>query len=267
MNHSPKPRRLLDQVRDVIRLKHYSYRTEQTYIAWIRRYILFHGKRHPKEMGTTEVEAFLTHLAVQRHVSASTQNQALSALLFLYRHVLQITLDERIEAIRAKRSRYLPTVLTTEETRTLLSHTSGDCGLVLKLLYGSGLRLKEGLQLRVKDLDFGQHQILVQDGKGGKSRTTPMPKKMIEPLQQHLKRVHNRHQHDLKNGHGSVYLPYALERKYPNADRQWIWQFAFPSQGLSTDPRSGIIRRHHIHESTIQKRLKRAVREAEIQRK
>ncbi|MEO1521603.1 MAG: integron integrase [Cyanobacteria bacterium J06633_2] len=258
-----RPKKLLDQVRDAIRLKHYSYRTEQTYVGWIRRYILFHDKRHPKDMGNEDVEAFLTHLAVDGNVSASTQNQALSALLFLYRHVLHQELGQ-LDAVRAKRSRYLPTVLTKGETRSVLQHVSGAPGLVINVLYGSGLRLSEGLRLRIKDLDFAQHQIIVRDAKGSESRVTMLPDTLVAPLQKHLQKVKRLHQLDLNQGYGSVYLPFALERKYPHADRSWSWQFIFPSINRSRDPRSGIVRRHHLHESTVQKSLKLAVRMARI---
>ncbi len=254
-----RPKKLLDQVRDAIRLKHYSYRTEQAYVTWIRRYILFHNKQHPKEMGYAEIEAFLTSLAVDGQVSASTQNQALSALLFLYRYVLKQEFDTPLDAVRAKRSRYLPTVLTKDEVRTVLQRVSGVQGLVLKVLYGSGLRLTEGLQLRVKDMDFAQRQIVVRDAKGQKSRLTMLPSSLIESLQIHLQQVRQLHHRNLDQGYGAVYLPFALERKYPNADRSWIWQFIFPSPSRSPDPRSGIVRRHHLHESGIQRSLKSAV--------
>jgi integron integrase len=262
-----RPRKLLDQVRDVIRLKHYSYQTEKSYVAWIRRYILFHNKQHPKEMGVPEIETFLTHLAVSENVSASTQNQALSALLFLYQSVLKQPLDDSINAIRAKRSKYLPTVLTKTEVRAVLNHSSGTFQLVHKLLYGTGLRLNEALRLRVKDLDFAHRQIVVRDVKGNESRITMLPESLIEPLQHHLQNVKRLHELDLDQGYGSVFLPFALERKYPNADRAWIWQFVFPSVGRSRDPRSGIVRRHHLHETGIQKSLKRAVFAAQIEKR
>ncbi|MBE9138637.1 integron integrase [Nodosilinea sp. LEGE 07088] len=258
-----RPRKLLDQVRDAIRLKHYSYRTEQTYVGWIRRYILFHNKQHPKDMGGAEVKAFLTHLAVEGHVSASTQNQAFSALLFLYRNVLNQELAA-LDAVRAKRSNYLPTVLTKGEVRSVLQHLSGVHGLVIRVLYGSGLRLNEGLSLRVKDIDFAQRQIVARDTKGNESRVTMLPDSLIEPLQEHLRKVKRLHQLDLDQGYGSVYLPFALERKYPHADRAWIWQFVFPSPGRSRDPRSGVIRRHHLHESGVQRSLKQAVQVAQL---
>ena len=216
-----RPRKLLDQVRDAIRLKHYSYRTEQSYVGWIRRYILFHSKQHPKDMGGAEVEAFLTHLAVERHVSASTQNQAFSALLFLYRNVLNQDLGA-LDAVRAKRSNYLPTVLTKGEVRSVLENISGVHGLVIRVLYGSGLRLSEGLSLRIKDIDFAQRQIVARDTKGNESRVTMLPDSLIEPLQEHLRKVKRLHQLDLDQGYGSVYLPFALERKYPHADRAWM---------------------------------------------
>jgi integron integrase len=262
----PQPPKLLEQVRTALRLKHYSYKTEQTYVQWIRRYILFHNKRHPKDMGAVEVEAFLSHLAVQEQVAASTQNVAFSAILFLYREILQTPL-ENIQALRAKPSRYLPTVLTPEEARQIIRYLSGEYRLVGQLLYGSGLRISEVLRLRIKDLDFGQHQIVVRDSKGQQGRVTPLPDQVIEPLQEHLTRVQRRHQHDLDHGYGTVELPYALQRKYPNAERQWVWQYVFPSQGLSQDPRSGIVRRHHLHESSVQRSLKEAVRAVGIQKK
>lgn len=218
-------------------------------------------------MGVPEIEAFLTHLAVSEQVAASTQNQALSALLFLYQAVLKLPLDESIDASRAKRSKYLPTVLSKAEVRAVLQETSGVIQLLLKLLYGSGLRLSEGLRLRVKDLDFAHRQIVVRDVKGNESRVTMLPDSLIEPLQQHLKKVKRLHQQDLDQGYGSVFLPFALERKYPNADRAWIWQFVFPAIGRSRDPRTGVVRRHHLHESGVQKAIKRAATIAQIHKR
>jgi len=267
MQAEPRPKKLLDQVRDAVRLKHYSYRTEQTYVQWIRRYILFHDKRHPQEMGVPEIEAFLTYLAVQEQVAASTQNQALSALLFLYRHVLQLPLDERIDAIRAKSSRKLPTVLTPEEVRAVIQHMSGVHRLIVQLLYGSGLRLREAMQLRIKDLDFPQSQIVVRDAKGQESRLTMLPNSVQIPLKEHLQQVKRIHQQDLNLGYGAVTLPFALARKYPNANRQWVWQFVFPASTRCKDPRSGAIVRFHLHESGLQKAVKRAVRQAGIQKR
>jgi integron integrase len=258
MEHRPK--RLLDHVRDAIRLKHYSIRTEESYVTWIKRYILFHNKRHPKEMTTAEIEAFLTHLAVQQNVAASTQNQALSALLFLYRDVLKTPLDLPIAAIRAKKPKRLPMVLTKEETLTVIARLPGTQRLMAKLLYGGGLRLMECLRLRVKDLDFAQHQIIVRDGKGMEDRLTMLPDSLIGPLQEHLSHVEHLHAQDVAQGLGSVYLPYALERKYPRAGRLWIWQYVFPSDRLSKDPRTGITRRHHASESGLQKAVSQAGR-------
>ncbi len=262
----PNSKKLLDRVRDAIRLKHYSIRTEEAYVNWIKRYIFFHDVRHPAEMGAAEVEAFLTHLAVKENVAASTQNQALSALLFLYREVLHQDLGP-IDALRAKKPKRLPTVLTKEEVHRVLGHLSGIHQLMAKLLYGSGLRLMECLRLRVKDLDFAQRAILVRDGKGEKDRVTMLPESLVAPLQDHLRSVKRLHEEDLVRGFGAVYLPYALERKYPNANREWIWQYVFPSRRLSVDPRSGVVRRHHLHESGLQKAVRAAARAAEIPKK
>ncbi|MEN9265431.1 MAG: integron integrase [Thermostichales cyanobacterium BF4_bins_65] len=230
----------------------------------MRRFILFHHKRHPREMGGEEINAFLTHLAVEEKVAASTQNQALSALLFLYREVLHLELDLDLDAVRAKRSRYLPTVLTPEEVKVVIVHLSGIHRLVVQLLYGSGLRLTEAQQLRVKDVDFAQCQLAIRNSKGMESRVTMLPETLVQPLQEHLLWVRRQHQEDLEQGYGSVYLPFALERKYPNAEREWIWQFVFPAERLSQDPRSGITRRHHLHESGLQRAIKQAVHKAGI---
>jgi integron integrase len=259
-----RPKKLLDQVRGAIQRKHYSLSTEQTYVSWIKRYILFHKKRHPKEMGSAEIEAFLTHLAVDQNVAASTQNQALSALLFLYREVLKQELDGPIDALRAKRPKRLPVVLTREETLKIIGYLSGMHRLMAKLLYGSGLRLMECLRLRVKDLDFAQHQIIVRDGKGMEDRITMLPDSLVPSLQEHLQRVKRLHEQDLAAGYGSVYLPFALERKYRDASQEWGWQYVFPSSRLSQDPRSGITRRHHMHQSSLQKAIKKAVQLAGI---
>ena len=255
-----RPRKLLDQVRDAIRLKHYSIRTEESYIVWIRRYIFFHNKQHPSELGSVAIEAFLTHLAVDRKVAASTQNQALSALLFLYRDVLKTPLELHIDAIRAKKPKRLPTVLTKEETVKVIECLSGTQRLMAKLLYGSGLRLMECLRLRVKDLDFAQRQIVVRDGKGMEDRVTMLPESLILPLQEHLSHVKRLHAQDVAQRVGPVYLPFALERKYPHAGRLWIWQYVFPSDRLSKDPRTEIIRRHHTSESGLQKAVPHAAR-------
>jgi len=259
MNPQGKSKKLLDQVRDALRVKHYAYRTEKAYIFWIRRYILFHGKRHPKDMGVKEIQAFLTHLAVNRNVSASTQNQALNALIFLYKKILYIDLTDPIDAVRARRPSRLPVVLSKQEALRVIGLISGEPQLVVKLLYGSGLRLMESLRLRVKDIDFAMNQILVRHGKGGKDRVTVLPGNIREPLQAHLTRVRAVHENDLSRGYGHVNLPGALARKYPTASRQWAWQFVFPSRSLCNDPRSGEVRRHHLHESCVRKALKKAV--------
>jgi len=262
-----RPKKLLEQVRETLRLKHYSIRTEEAYVHWIKRFILFHNKRHPLEMGLPEIQAFLTHLAVKERVAASTQNQALAAILFLYREVLHKELEGSIEAIRARRPKRLPTVLTKEEVSRLLNCMTGTHQLMAKLLYGSGLRLIECVRLRVKDLDFPNRAIIVRDGKGEKDRVTVLPDSLIHPLQEHLRWVKSLHEEDLAKGYGSVYLPYALARKYPNADREWIWQYVFPSKRLSVDPRTGIVRRHHISESSLQKAVREAARRAGINKR
>lgn len=258
------PTRLLDQVREQIRLRHYSIRTEQAYVSWIKRYILFHDKKHPKDMDKAEIEAFLTYLAKDLNVSSSTQNQAFNALLFLYNQVLHKSLDDKINAIRAKKPRRLPTVMTNEEAMKVVKGLSGSNKLMAKLLYGSGLRLMECLRLRVKDIDFGMNQIMVRDGKGKIDRVTLLPESAKLKLIEHLERVKTVHENDLSQGYGKVYLPYALSRKYPNANRDWGWQYVFPSKSLSKDPRTGEIRRHHIHENSLQKAVKKAVRLARI---
>jgi integron integrase len=245
----PPPKKLLDQVRDVIRVKHYSYKTEKSYVNWIKRYIFHHNKRHPQEMGSKEIEEFLTYLAVNQNVAASTQNQALHAILFLYRDVLRQELDLKVDAVRAKRSQYLPTVLSKEEVLAIIGNLPGTYQLVAKILYGTGLRLTEVLQLRVKDIDFVHCQIVVRDTKGMESRVTMLPNSVEEDLKVHLQQVRLQHQQDLTQGYGSVYLPFALERKYPHAGYEWIWQHVFPSDRISKDPRTGIVRRHYLHES------------------
>ena len=263
---TPAKLRLLDHVREVLRRKHYSLRTEQSYVDWIKRFILFHGKRHPAEMGRVEVTAFLTHLAVERNVAASTQNQALSAILFLYRNVLEQELEWVEGFERPKRPARLPVVLTSEEARAVLGQLEGAKWLMASLLYGSGLRLMECLRLRVKDIDFGYGQILVRDGKGAKDRVTVLPGTLTEPLKAHLDKVRALHQRDLEAGYGEVSLPYALERKYPRAPREWAWQYVFPSRKLSSDPRSGAIRRHHLDEDVLQRAVKAAARIADVRK-
>ena len=258
------PKKLLDQVRETIRRKHYSRSTEKTYVLWIKRFILFHQKRHPLEMGEREIEAFLTSLAIQGEVAASTQNQAFNALLFLYRHVLHKGLEESIQAVRAKRPQRLPTVLSREEARRVIAAMEGVEKLVVQVLYGGGLRLMECLRLRVKDIDFKLNQMVVHDGKGQKSRRTMLPEAIQEPLQIHLRRVRILHQADLKKGYGRVVLPGALARKYPRAETEWGWQYVFPAKTMYQEKETGKRRRHPIHSSQIQRALKRAVATAGI---
>jgi integron integrase len=258
-----KPR-LLDQVREQIRLKHYSIRTERVYCEWVRRFIRFHNYRHPLEMGAAEVEAFLSDLAVRRDVSASTQNQALAALLFLYKQVLKLDLPWLGDVVRAKKPVRLPVVLSIAEVRQVLSRLEGELWLVASLLYGSGMRLMEVMRLRVKDVDFVRKEILIRDGKGMKDRVTMLPQSLIPLLQGHLAVVRAIHQTELQAGRGDVYLPFALERKYPKAPMEWAWQYVFPATGLSRDPRSGKVRRHHLDEKRVQRAFKAAVKEAGI---
>jgi integron integrase len=260
----PHGRKLLEQVSDAIRIKHYSPRTEKTYIEWIRRYILFHNKRHPKDMGPDEIQAFITHLATQRNVSASTQNQALSAIMFLYRHVLQKEIALPSDTIRAEKSKTIPTVLTHQEAMTVIGKMIGVPQLMAKILYGSGLRLMECLRLRVKDIDFGNHQILVRDGKGEDDRLTILPDALIPLLHTHLKIVQAIHEKDLRDGFGEVYLPYALDKKYPNAAKEWIWQYLFPASARSIDPVSKRTMRHHVDPSLLQKAIRQAASLAQI---
>lgn len=261
---NPKPKKLLDQIRDAIRLKHYSYSTEKTYVHWAKRFILFHNKRHPAEMGAAEVEAFLTYLAKEGNVSSSTQNQALNAMLFLYRNVLQIDLPVPLHALRAKRSEHLPTVLSKDEVARLLSGMQGLHQLMAKLLYGCGLRLMECMRLRVKDIDFEQSQIIIREGKGEKDRATMLPSSLVQPLKNQIDFVRNIHERDVAQGYGSVELPFALARKYPNADKEFSWQYIFPSDRLSTDPRSGIVRRHHLDPSGLQRAVRAAAKLANV---
>jgi len=256
--------RLLDRVRNHLRKLHYSCRTEQQYLFWIRRFILFHGKRHPSDMAAREVEDFLTHLAVDRNVSASTQNQALAAILFLYQKVMQVELPWLDGIVRAKQSRYLPVVLTTTEVRAVLAHLKSEYWLVGNLLYGAGLRLSEALQLRVKDIQFDYRQVIVRSAKGAKDRSTILPEILLGPLQLHVENVKLRHESALRNGYAGVELPFALERKYPNAYLEWGWQYVFPAERPSRDPRSGAWRRHHIYPDSVQRHVKAAVKAAGI---
>ena len=253
------PPKLMDRVRQAIRLRHYSRRTEEAYLGWIRRFILFHGKRHPMEMGEVEVTAFLTSLAVRRRVSASTQNQALSAILFLYKHVLERELPWLDEVVRAKAAPRLPVVLSRDEARAVLARLEGAPRLVCTLLYGAGLRLLECLQLRVKDLDFDRGEIVVRGGKGGRDRRTMLPGSAKETLTRHVAAVRAQHGEDLRRGAGWVEMPGALARKYPNAGREWGWQWVFPATRHYVDAASGRRRRHHLHETVIQRAVKDAV--------
>ncbi len=261
-----KPR-LIDQTRNVLRLFHYSIRTEETYIQWIKRFIYFHNKRHPKDMGEKEVRSFLTYLAVSKHVSASTQNQALSAILFLYRRVLDLKLDWIDDVVRAKRPKRLPVVLSRDEVRRILSSMSGTNALVAKLLYGTGMRLMEALRLRVQDIDFSQNQIVVRSGKGNKDRLTTLPETLIEELKHQLKKIRDMHTNDLAEGYGRVYLPFALDRKYPGAGIEFGWQYCFPSNKRSINPRTGVIARHHLYENNIGRAIKAAARKVGVDKR
>lgn len=256
--------RLLDRVREAVRVRGYSLRTEQSYVDWVRRYILFHGKRHPAEMGAVEVTAFLTHLAVERSVSPSTQNQARAALLFLYRHVLELVLPWLDEVVAAKDRKKLPVVLTQREVASLLQHLSGLQGLIAALLYGTGMRVLEALRLRVKDVDFSRREIIVRQGKGGKDRVTVLPENLMLPLQSQVQRARVLHDDDRASGVAGVYLPDALSVKYPNAGKQWGWFWVFPSPKLATDPRSGVARRHHVLADSLQKAMRVAALRADI---
>jgi integron integrase len=266
MNSSATPQkpRLLDQVRNQIRLRHYSIRTEEAYVQWIKRFILFHGKRHPNTMREREIEAFLSDLAVRRSVSASTQNQALAALLFLYQHVLEIPL-ERLGACRAKVGDRVPVVLSAAEVKLVLDRMAGRERLMVELLYGSGLRLLEVCRLRVRDLDFDRRQIVVRDGKGEKDRVVPMPEVCVLKLRDHLQGRMQTHAQDLRLGRGAVWLPNAFRTKSPKAELEWAWQYVFASSRFSEDPREpGVKRRHHLHENNLQKWVKEAVLKAGI---
>ncbi len=262
--YRPKSAKLMDQVREVLRYHHYAIRTEEAYVKWILKFVRFHGTRHPKEMGKNEIEAFLSHLAINRHVAASTQNQAMNAILFLYREVLHLPMDDKIEAVRSRKPKRLPTVLSRAELGRLFDPMNGRNRLMAKMLYGSGMRLMEVVRLRVQDLDFDNHLIIVRDGKGNKDRSTLFPEPLQAHLKQHLKGVKAVHDDDLSRGNGRVYLPNALSRKFPHAAQHWGWQYVFPAGSLSRDPRSGEIRRHHIDETTLQKAVSAARNKAGI---
>ena len=261
---SSQPPRLLDQVRSRIRTLGYSLRTEESYVHWIRRYILFHGKRHPDQMGKVELEQFLTHLAVQRNVAAATQNLALAAVLFLYREILGVELPWLTDVVRAKKPKRLPVVLGRDEVRLLLERAQGEAGLVLRLLYGGGLRITEGLRLRVQELDFAKGELMVRDGKGGKDRVSMLPRALFASLQEHLQRRKAQHALDLDAGRGTVWLPDALQRKYPAYASAWGWQYVFAAAQFSTDPRTGELRRHHLHEQLVQREMRRAAQQAGV---
>jgi len=263
-----KGKKLLDQYSEALRNRHYSLRTEKTYLSWVRQYILHHHKRHPREMGVAEINDFITSLVNQKTVSASTQNQAISAILFLYRYVLHIQLEEdTLIPIRPTRPKRVPTVLSRDEAKRVIASMDGIYKLMAQIMYGSGLRLMEVMRLRVKDLDFANRQIIVRDGKGENDRITMFPDILLEPLRLHLNQVRAQHDLDLSKGYGTVYLPYALERKYPNANREFAWQYVFPAPVLSTDPArsaSGVRQRHHLNEANLQRAVKQAARAAKI---
>ncbi len=260
----PQPPKLLDQLRDALKSRHYSARTEQAYTLWVERYIRFHRLRHPTEMTEPEVNAFLTHLAVDQKVSASTQTQALSAILFFYRFVIGYELGDLGTVIRARQPKRLPVVMTKDEVRGVLAEMNGQTWLMASLLYGSGLRLNECLSLRVQDVDFGQREILVRDGKGGKDRHTMLPESLVQPLRQHLLKVRATHERDLAEGWGRVVMPTALDRKYPNAPSSWEWQWVFPQERRWKNAANGEQGRHHIDETILQRAVKTAARRAGI---
>jgi len=258
-------KKLLDLLRDKIRLKHYSIKTEQSYIGWVKRYIIFHNKKHPAEMGKMEIEEFLTYLAVKKKVSPTTQNQAFSALLFLYTQILGIPLkDENIQALRAQERKHIPVVLTKDEVKAILKNLTGNYQLIVYLMYGCGLRMSEALNIRIKDIDFGFDKVYIWDSKSLKDRTLPLPLKLKQRLLAQVEYVQELHVKDVEDGFGSVYLPYALEKKYPNAKMETKWQYLFPMNKVSKDPRSGITRRHHILERTLSRNISAAVAKANI---
>lgn len=263
MAAATKPPGLIQRYRELLQTRHYARRTVKTYEQWLRRFLRFHGMRHPREMGSTEVNAFLSHLAVNEQVSASTQNQALAALLFLYRNLLEREL-ELDGVVRARTRQRLPVVLSEAEVRAVRQQLEGEPALVVGLLYGSGLRLMEALRLRVKDLDVERRELTVRDGKGGKDRLTLLPQSLVPALQEHLLQVRSIHRNDLNAGWGRVLMPYALERKYPNASREWGWQWVFPQQKRWRDPETGHQGRHHLDPSVVQKAVKRAVAAAGV---
>ncbi len=268
MDQPSKPKKLLDQYRERIRLKHYSPRTEKAYVGWVREYILFHHKRHPREMGITEINQFLTHLVTERNVSPSTQNQALCAILFLYHNLLNIKLNEtELAFVRPERESRVPTVLSAPEARAIITNLTGAYKLMAQIMYGSGLRLMECLQLRVKDIDFANRCILVYDGKGRKDRVTMLPDSITAPLREHLCRVRALHQKDLSLGLGLVHIPDGMYKHDPTAQKQWIWQYVFPTSTLCTDPETGKTYRHHIHETALQRSIRAAAGLAQVDKR
>lgn len=258
-------KKLLDLYSEALRNRHYSLRTEETYISWVRKFILYHNKRHPRDMGAAEINDFITNLVNHRSVAASTQNQAISAIMFLYRNVLHLELDDsQILPIRPTKPKRIPTVLSRDETKRVIARMEGVYKIMAQIMYGSGLRLMEVIRLRIKDLDFDNRQIIVRDGKGENDRITPFPDMLLASMRLHVHQVRIRHELDLAQGFGTVHLPYALERKYPNANREFAWQYAFPATVLSIDPVTGIRQRHHLAESNLQKAVKRAARLAKM---
>jgi len=261
-------KKLLDITRDKIRLKHYSIRTEQSYISWIKQYIFFHNKRHPLEMGKSEIEQFLTHLAVNRKVSPTTQNQAFYAIMFLYGEVLGVDMkSQNIQALRAQERKHIPVVLTKEEVALILANLSGIYELMVSLMYGCGLRMQEALNLRVKDIDFGFDKIYIFDSKSMTDRTLPLPQKLKERLKRQVEKVEQLHRGDAEAGYGSVYLPHALEKKSPKAKYETKWQYLFPARNIANDPRSGVSRRHHLHAQTLGRNIKVAAQKANIHKR
>jgi integron integrase len=258
-----KPK-LLDRLRETLRSRHYSRRTEQSYCHWVKRFIFFHNTRHPAEMAEPEINAYLTHLAVKDKVSASTQNQALSALLFLYRYVLNREIGDLGEVIRARKPRHMPAVMTREEVKAVLSILQGDKWLMASLMYGCGLRLMECLRLRIQDVDFARNEITIREGKGAKDRITMLPQSIEAPLREHLQKVKTVHERDLSEGWGRVEMPYALDRKYPDAAADWRWQWVFPQENRWKNTKTGLEGRHHVHETILQRAVKEAVRKAGI---
>lgn len=264
-----KPKRkLLEIVRDKIRFKHYSISTERTYIYWIKYYIIFHNKKHPIEMAKCEIEEFLTYLAIQKKVSPTTQNQAFSAILFLYKEVLGIDISSwNIQALRAQERKHIPQVLTKDEVQNVIANLTGVYQLMVQMMYGCGLRMKEVLNLRIKDIDFGFDKVYIWDSKSLKDRTVPLPQVLKQRLKAQVEYVEALHQKDVADGYGTVYLPYALERKYPNAKVETKWQFLFPMRNVAKDPRSKVIRRHHVHEKTLGRNIKQAAMKAGIHKR